>query len=296
VQRLFGSDPITTKVEEADVAIIFDVSNLAHRAANAHKWAKNSTGKFSGHIFGTMQSIIATLRHYSADQTAILVFALDGSKKRALKMFPGYKAGRDKKKFNPMPEVINLCHQIPGLMIINSDEEADHVIAAFVRDSALDKVVVTTDHDLWQLWGQAKIVGTKQTEITQDDLAIHYGVGAKQIAIHKAIFGDSSDSLPKLPITLRKKIILPLLHHTNSLEDLYDNADACDSLPADVYKALYKHRKQVETNYEIARLDRHVTYDQTVVGNPEQLVKLLQHHDCRTLLDGVRELFCSSES
>jgi len=301
MEPLFGTTTIATNsLSKADIALVIDVSNLAWRQSTANQWSKTSTRKFSGHIYGTMNSLLSILGSaiggFAAPQrTAMFVFVTDGTPVRAKKAYPEYKAGRIKPSFSPVADVVELCKAIPGIWLHNAVEEADFVIASFVRQQSIPCQIITTDHDMWQLMNaQVDIVGLQQRTIRMDDLEAYFGgIGPQHIPLYKAIYGDKSDNIPSVTGLGRKKHahIVPLIRQATNPSEFFDLADDDLDLPLEVYGSLYNQRKQIETMFDIVSLARDVSYDTIITGDLARLAKIMQEYECRSLVTRIGEAF-----
>ena len=98
------------------VRLIVDVSNVSYRAAFGNPSLKTSGGKFSGHIFGSVASLLAVLRNELKDREVEFVFCYDGinSKDYRRTILPEYKANREVREINPVPEVTEVLRYCLG--------------------------------------------------------------------------------------------------------------------------------------------------------------------------------------
>ena len=54
---------IVSKPADADAVLAVDVSNLAWRSAYAHESLSTSDGRKSGHVFGSVRSLVSVLQN-----------------------------------------------------------------------------------------------------------------------------------------------------------------------------------------------------------------------------------------
>ena len=94
---------------------------------------------------------------------------------------------------------------LPTVLAMAPSGEADDVAASLVlhrRRPGQRVFVVSTDKDLWQLYGapMTKIIGLKNKALTGDDIRAKFGLStASMIPAWKALLGDTSDCVPRVP-------------------------------------------------------------------------------------------------
>ena len=211
-----SSIQLVSKPAEADFILGVDTSNLAYRSAFAHDTLYTSDGRRSGHVFGSVRSLMAVLQNDLEPGKWCLCFCYDGlnaNQARQAKV-PSYKSKRDPSRYNPIPEVEQVLRLIPGLHIKQDGKEGDDALA-WVTNKVSPKPVVllTGDRDLWALRSDlVKVLSPNlKRYVIDEDVVEHYGVFCGQnIYLCKSLFGDSSDDIVGIP-RLQKKQVRPTI-------------------------------------------------------------------------------------
>lgn len=140
--------------------------------------------------------------------------------------------------------------------------EADDAIATVVNLTRtredLFAIVCTGDHDLWQLIGHGAAVFDLLTRkiVTEKDVLNKFGVAPNQIALVKALWGDSSDNVPNV-MKFQKKLLLPLVKRTTDGSLAYFQyllEREWSTLSSRCQELYTKGQQQIETNFELVRL------------------------------------------
>ncbi len=257
---------IASKPADADAVLAIDVSNLGWRSAYAHETLATSDGRKSGHIFGSVRSLVSVLQNDLWEGKWCLAFCYDGLNARAVRQstVPSYKSKRDPNRWNPVPEVSEILRLIPGLHINQEGREGDDSLAWIAQKCSPTKQVVllTGDKDLWSLMSpNVKILSPNLRRfVTQEDVVEHYGISnCKNIPLCKALFGDPSDDIKGIE-RLQKKMVRPLINTLSSggaplvsmgrfLASLAMEKPAEMSLKA--YDKIIAERQRLEANYSI---------------------------------------------
>jgi DNA polymerase-1 len=250
--KLFGSpSPV----------LAIDVANLAWRAAYSPGYSrmKLASGTPSGHVFGSFKMI-------SSLPKGEKWFALEGRPSKRLKLYPGYKANRDRSAAdgevpNPFPDVANLVKQLPGQSWYHPHREADDLIALMCgmrTDQNLPITVVSNDKDLWQLIrpGLVEVWNSKAKRIVSpSDIKETFGVSnPRSIPVVKALFGDSSDNIPPCAARIIKKPVLELIESQNitSLSNLLETLPVLK--PEKTRDKILDGEEQLKVNYKLVKL------------------------------------------
>jgi DNA polymerase-1 len=162
----------------------------------------------TGIIFGFLRQIKKFALLYN---TKHFVFAWDSKKSKRKEIFPNY---RERHKNDITEEELKWHNDaFKQFMIIRkkvlpecgfynsfiqSGYEADDVIASLVNSIKYDKIIVTSDEDLFQLLSKnTKIFNLKnKIEITEDCFVSKFGIHPNKWASVKAIAGCQSDKVP----------------------------------------------------------------------------------------------------
>ncbi len=214
-------------------------------------------------VYGYTDFLIQILKE---NPTHIAV-AFDGSLTTSFrnKIYPKYKAQRGL----PPPELeaqLDACFKVTEAMgmsaFIDDEFEADDIIGTLL-DQLLRKnhraVVVSNDKDFAQfvsekvdLWNFAKAEKYNGAAVKEK-----FGVLPQQIVDLLALMGDSVDNIPGVD-GIGSKTAQALLNHFSSLEQIYENIDAVESLAlrgaASVKKKLIQHREMAELSKQLATI------------------------------------------
>jgi len=278
-----------------------DVANIAHRAYHANKHLSIGSGddkKPTGHVYGSVKILLAVIKKFTKrDKRPELWWALEGSPERRQKIFPGYKAGRER-NFEPYPEVRKLVLRFPGRAFYHPKLEADDMLALMTHRGVRGKhdvVLVTGDQDLWQFVGRAGIkVYAKDHTISTAEMVAKFGVHtSKSVALVKALFGDTSDKIPPAFPGMKHKPLLDLIneYEIRSPLGLYGNME---ELPEKVQARMKELWDDLERNWKLVNLvaDPNTKF-KTRQGptSPDRLVAYLEQFRCKSLYDPVKELW-----
>ncbi len=245
--------------------IVFDFSNLAYLALFAVTRTPEVLEKeFDGHYRVFVQKIQSILSKTYSEGTEI-VFALDSYPEAKHKMFPAYKQGKNRKKFDLDPKKGLLSALAPVLdfkIAKIKGYEADDVIGSIVKQNQ-DKniVVVSSDKDLWVL---LQYHNCNIYDISKGDYATHEAfvekfslAEYKHITLYKSLWGDSSDNIPNVMPALQKSM-LPLIKESDgtlsSFLDLFEKMREEKKLTKAVLDKYEAGEDQLVDNYTIVKL------------------------------------------
>jgi 5'-3' exonuclease len=192
----------TRKLEP--VTMIFDGNNLAHRAR--HKFNLSYQGLDTSVTYGTIRMIYAMLKSYDV-QSALICWD-DGYPARRKAVCPGYKSNRhhdqDDDYFNFLEQVRGLQEFLPNCGICSLRRpncEADDLMFHATELISGKKIVVTSDHDMYQAITDDTIVysHSKEIEVTRDNFMEVTEVAWDQWWDYQMLLGDSGDGVPGVP-------------------------------------------------------------------------------------------------
>ncbi len=228
-----------------------DGNNLLHRANAVYVTNRvgspdgplmSPSGYPTGLIFGFLDMLSDWVSSIS-DPTGIKVF-FDGVPRRRLSMDPNYKKKEDPDHVRPGSssarirlsdgtvcenelEVLSHLLLLMGADVYyHPDEEADDLIASYVKQHPLDvHVIISSDRDYYQLFSESNRLviyrpgqtgGTRFVDADSAcaDLQKKYKVPLRpsDILMFKALTGDPSDKIVGVP-RLRKRVAAPLCRH-----------------------------------------------------------------------------------
>lgn len=181
--------------------IIIDSNNLCYAAY--FKTAHLSYGdKRTGIIFGFLMQLYTIARKFKDNRP--LVFAWDSRKKLRKALLPTYKGSRKSKltkedyaQFKALREKV-----LPELgfknNFLSTGYEADDVIASICLLYSGEKVIVSSDTDLYQLLDKDTMMFKSQSKQTYTARMFEkdYDIEPKMWALVKGIAGCSTDEVP----------------------------------------------------------------------------------------------------
>ena len=192
------------------------------------------------------------------------VFVEDDHDEVKYRLFPGYKANRDRNKFDPRPLAKGYLRNslTPSARWVRSPgHEADDAIATLACQYAAegnDAIVVSGDKDLWQLLQHPGIriySPAHKGFITPIHIAKAFNglTNPKLIALHKALWGDSGDNVPNAVPRMQKPLIPVMDASDGTLSDFLEKTDQ-HGLSDRCVHLLQENLRQVVINDNLVRL------------------------------------------
>lgn len=181
------------------------------------------------------------------------------------KIYPEYKAQRAL----PPPELeaqLEACFKVTEAMgmsaFIDDEFEADDIIGTLLDQLLRENhraVVISNDKDFAQfvsekvtLWNFAKAEKYNSAAVEKK-----FGVRPEQIVDLLALMGDTVDNIPGVD-GIGSKTAQALLSHFSSLEQIYENIEAVESLAlrgaASIKRKLIQHREKAELSKQLATI------------------------------------------
>ena len=192
--------------------IIVDAYNLFTRHYVAHP-GMSKNGEQVGGIVGFFNNILRLVERTNPEH--VYVVWESGGSKRKRDIYPEYKLGRRPANLNryydDIPDtvqnrnfqiklLISLMSKFPITQIYVEDAEADDAIGymAKYKLSNRDKIVVSSDHDFYQLICKNLIVWSPTLKDFVNDKKVikRFGVHPNNFCLAKCISGDQSDNIP----------------------------------------------------------------------------------------------------
>jgi len=207
--------------------------------------------------------LLRLLKKIYTDRTNIF-FVLDTRPDRKRSIDATYKADRAKEE---APEVWTaldpLLQWVPQSYLWAEGEEADDVLAWMALSLPDWEVnILTGDRDLWQLLDNRwiRIWDLRSSGlVSRKDCQDTFGVKARQIAMYKSWFGDSSDGIPGVPRLHRKKIapllIAPFKKMKESIAWL-KSEESKGAMTAKAREALLAFVPRAKTNWKLVKLSK----------------------------------------
>ncbi len=249
---------------------------------------KRRDGYPTGHVFRFLRTLIKWKGIFGGTP----VFFYEGDEKIRFELFPAYKAGRKTdEEFDPIPDAMKLISYLKCIEIKPVDAEADDAIAAFIKKKPdASHLILSSDKDLWAL--RSPTVQIMSFQDILNDYAIrkkckkHFGVESpKSITMAKALYGDSSDNLPKVP-RLFKKHVAPVLEIAGDPDEFFSSLD---DVPEKTVKKIMDHEDQIRKVYDAVKLrDDTRMKKRDRDGDPEGLEQFLNDFECYSLISRVK--------
>jgi len=280
--------------------IIIDVSNMAYRSLWAHKELKTSKGKFSGHVYGLGQSLMAMRHNEFKDLNIKYCFCYDGinAKDRRRQILPDYKGNRQPHEFDPMFEVSQFAGLWPGIHVKQDDMEGDDAIAFCVNKlNGKPCVIWSGDKDIWALTKHPNcrvFSPNAKRFIVPEDILDNYSIdnAPERVYLAKSLFGDHSDNIKGID-RLQKKQVVSILNAENVVtpQDFYDKLGT--TKPAFItdktWEKLAFYKEKVFKNFQIVQpqLDFKPESVWTVSLNKDPIKQFLIEYECFSLLNQI---------
>lgn len=266
--------------------------------AKAYKDLTTEAGLPSGHIYGAMTKLLSWIKRLGPSPIH-LVWAFDSGRAYKEAIYSEYKAKRTTAdpSLSPIPDIRRMLEYLPSTSVWLEGHEADDVMATVASDADTHQevFVFSTDRDLWQLMDDGiQIIGFTGNEIMDADLLKQFGVNGEDahlIALHKAIWGDSGDGVPRVtrlnaPDKGDGPELIRIMRATDGTpRDFMLKVRRSKKLDPKTQAKIEEHSDQIQTNWNLTNLyrDLHIT-SQTNPGEPKQLENLLKEFECRSLI------------
>ncbi len=311
MKPLFGAPKRFTTIDQANVVMVYDTLNLFFSVVLSKSIGMLATqdGRPSAQIYGAFNRIRSHVTKFTKPgQRVALVFAWDNEPKEKQELFPEYKANRDANqqleehdRVERMASFMAMLQQFPCTFVDAPDTEADDVIATLVLNQRKPTYVFSSDKDLWPLLrsSRVKIVSLRKSEVITDlDLQAKYALTGRKTAykvpLYKAVMGDASDNIPKVPRIPTKDFHEALNGISYTSEDDCIGmliAQAATLAKPRAHKLLVEHETLVRRNLEIVTLKENLEYRANWhEGSKENLEAILHSYECRSVLgDGKHE-------
>ena len=181
----------------------------------------NEDGDHTGGVVGSLKSIGYQIREFNPTRCIVTFDGKGGSKSRK-KVFEGYKAGRENRRFrvnrqymeflNEEEEQLSMKQQfvwlndmldyLPVQTMIYDGIEADDTIAYLTKHTQHDLdgevVIVSTDKDFLQLVSDKVSVfsPTKKKMYNRQVVFDEFGIWPENLLLYRTLDGDKSDNIP----------------------------------------------------------------------------------------------------
>lgn len=305
MKALFGTQSRFTTPDKASAIFVYDALNLFFSVTLSKHLGPLATsdGRPSSQVFGTFQRIRGHVKKYTKPgQRIALVLALDNEPKEKRSLLPEYKMNRDanqvmqeEERHERLDSYYDFLRTFPITFAETPGEEADDVIASLTKKYRKPTYVFSSDKDLWQLLNTARVqqVSLRKSEKVSDaDLLKAFDLGRKRahmIALYKAVMGDLSDNIPKVP-RIPTKAFHEAMSKVSYAEGRDDPVSLVIAAAAELekpraHKLLVEHEQLVRRNLEIITLKKDLEITEThYPGSKQQMADILAHYECNTIL------------
>lgn len=195
----------------SNTLLLIDAPYLCHRAFYSTGHLGDGEGD-KGTLFGFFRTIQTLVSQHTPDKIA---FCFDHGIPKRREIFPGYKMGRRKREAalseQEKKDLLQFRHQVHLLkteiltqvgylnVFYQDGYEADDHIAMLAHSRGDDyTVIVSGDHDLYQLLGNSCVIWNTQRKRTYTKASLNneFKILPKQWATVKAIAGCATDNIP----------------------------------------------------------------------------------------------------
>lgn len=202
-------------------------------------------GKPSGHVL-RLVNMLLSIKRLGGD----LYFCMEGNEKRRYELLPSYKSNRAKPDFDPMPDALRLIQYMDCYIVTPEGAEADDAIATLVATSKVRSYIVSGDKDLWALLGPNVRILASGVEVTEQMVLDKLGVKPASVTLAKALCGDQSDCIPRVP-GLRWSSVRSVVQQCTTPDDLYAHLN---DIPTKQRKLLEENKALTYTMYDVVQL------------------------------------------
>jgi len=265
--------------------ILVDYKNFAFRAvAVGNKDGRSlvtSDGRPSGHVLRFVNMLLS-IKKLGGD----MFFCMEGNETKRFELLPEYKSNRGSGDIDPA--LVRIIENIKCSIVTPQNAEADDAIATLVASSNVRNYIVSADKDLWALLGPKVRISSYGEEVTAVDAEKKFGVPPKSITLAKALCGDPSDCIPRIP-GLRWSQVLPIVKECVTPDELYNRLD---ELPVKTQKLLEEFKPTVVRLYNVVKLRHDCVLD--INNRSGDLSKLhsivVDEFECKSLQGKLQEL------
>ena len=238
----------------------------------------SSNGQPIGGLKGFIKILQKLVRDTRPDQVVVVWDGPNGSRKRKT-MDKNYRAGRkpirlnrafhnlteDEELRNKMwqqSRVIQYLNNMPIIQAMIEEVEADDIIAYVTQMSYYDgwqKIIVSNDKDFMQLCDNETVLWrpTAKQMLNKTRIVEEYGIHPVNMAMARAIVGDTSDNLAGIKgaglATVKKRLEFLAEEKFYTLDDVVEHCEHANS-NLKFYDSVVAGKKLVEKNYKMMQL------------------------------------------
>ena len=238
----------------------------------------STNGQPIGGIKGFIKILQKLVRETKPNQIAVIWDGPNGSAKRK-KMDKNYKDGRKPLKLNrafhnlsdqevgenkmwQQARIMEYLNQMPIIQTIIPEIEADDVISYLTTMpyyKGWNKIIVSNDKDFMQLCDEETVLlrPVKNEILNKQRIVEQTGIHPTNMALARAIIGDSSDNLPGIRgagfATVAKRLNFLSTDKSYSIDEVVDFCENVDD-KVKFYKNVSENKHIVEHNYKMMQL------------------------------------------
>jgi len=257
--------------------IIIDALNMFLRAYIVDP-SLSTNGQPMGGIKGSFKILQKLVRMTSPDSIVIVWDGPNGSHKRR-SMDKNYKAGRKPIRLNrafknltddeeannrvwQQTRTIDYFNEMPIIQIMLPEVEADDVIAHVTHLEhyrGWQKVIISNDKDFLQLCDEETVLyrPTVNELMNTKRIIEHHGVHPTNMALARAIIGDTSDNLPGIkgagPGSVKKRLTFLSSEKDYTVDEVLQYCERANS-KLKFFTNIIEGRSVIEHNYKMMQL------------------------------------------
>jgi DNA polymerase-1 len=233
------ADPTPGTLTPADNELfLLDAMSLAYRAHYVFisRPLVNSKGQNTSAAYGFTNSLLKLIEDHGIEHIAVVFDAVGEGGTFRDEIYEEYKAHRDpppEELLENLPYIKDIVRALDIPVIEIPGVEADDVIGTLARRAEKDDadvVIVSPDKDFQQLLSDNITIykparsGQEFDPLTPETFHEEYGLEPRQFIDMLALWGDSSDNVPGVPL-IGEKTSAKLLKEYDSVENLIEHAE-----------------------------------------------------------------------
>ena len=231
---------------------------LTSGGTNSARWITNS-GEPTAGVYGFTSVLLRLLEQERPDYLAV---CFDTGKTFRDKLFPEYKATREKMPEDLRPQIERIRNLVDTFNIPRAElegYEADDVLGSLANwavGKGLAVKIITGDRDLLQLVNERITVNLPGKSLSdardyfREDVKESLGVWPEQVVDYKALIGDRSDNIPGV-YGVGEKTAVKLLEEYQTLDQIYQNIDV---IPGRIQTKLSDGKDSAYLSQKLARI------------------------------------------
>ena len=285
---------------------LLDAMSLAYRAHYVFisRPLINSKGQNTSAAYGFTNSLLKLIEDHGIEHIAVVFDAADEEETFREEIYEDYKAHRDpppEELLENLPYIKDIVRALDIPVLEVPGVEADDVIGTLAqraeKDGA-DVVIVSPDKDFQQLLSEQVTMykparsGQEFDLITPDTFREEYGLEPHQFVDMLALWGDSSDNVPGVPL-IGEKTSSKLLREYGSMEEVIEHADEVGGKRG---QNLEEHADQAELSKRLVTIktDVDVEFDWQRLRqsrpNMKALRAIFEELEFETFMERIEEL------